>query len=64
MSRKKVRIGGWVDKKLKAELLKWSQAGSTAKGKAGKLSQGKLLETFLSEALATRKPARPKRRPY
>ena len=53
MSAKKVRIGGWVDKKLKAAFLK--QCGTGSKWNH---SRSKVLASLLADGVAQRKQGR------
>jgi hypothetical protein len=55
MSAKKVRIGGWVDKQLKAGFLEQCGSGKRAKSK---ISQSKTLALLLAEGMARRRSPR------
>ena len=57
MSAKRIRICGWIDKKLKADFLRHCQVKSHGKGRPLKMSQSRLLEMILAaeSVLNTRK---------
>jgi hypothetical protein len=59
MGAKKIRIGGWVDKKLKAEFLKQRLPGNQPKG--ARPSQSKLFEALLLESIQRRRNSKRKR---
>jgi hypothetical protein len=59
MSAKKIRLCGWIDKQLKADLLKHCHHNCPVSGKPLKRSQSQLLELFLAESVAHRKRATP-----
>ncbi|GEM_PF-3528251 len=55
MSAGKVRIGGWVDGRLKAEFVKLCKKAARKDGKPGKVSNARFLEMLLAEGVKNRR---------